>query len=146
MSSISTVEIAVPSLPMKLFIQFDDAAIETPFPRTDRGHISATRIHEHGPQEYPKPMAKSQTSAQAAQPAARCVSHELWKRPVRMATMMWHAAMRNAPETRMGLRPAWSTQMTAGMVARNIAIPTTPVARSEMELPVRPRSLKMNGA
>lgn len=39
------------SSPMKLFIQLDEAAIETPFPRTDSGQISATKIHEQGPQE-----------------------------------------------------------------------------------------------
>lgn len=62
---------------MKLFIQFEDAAIETPFPRIDNGQISATRIQAHGPQEYPNPMANSHTSAHAAQPAALCVSQEL---------------------------------------------------------------------
>jgi hypothetical protein len=31
-----------------------------------------------------------------------------------------HAAIIKAPETRIGLRPALSTQMTAGIVARNM--------------------------
>ena len=61
---------------MKLFIQFEEAAIETPFPRMDSGQISATRIHAQGPHEYPKPMAKTQTSAHAAHPAALCDFHE----------------------------------------------------------------------
>ena len=65
---------------MKLFIQFDEAAIDTPLPRTESGQIYATRIQEHGPQEYPKPMAKSHTSAHATQPAARC-----WAKSLRTA-------------------------------------------------------------
>lgn len=129
-----------------MLTQFDDAAIETPFPRTLNGQISAARIQAQGPQLYPKAMAKIQTKAHATQPAAECVSHESWKRPVNIATMIWHAAMMNAPETRIGFRPALSTQMTAGIVARNITIPTTPVARSETVLPVRPRDWKMDGA
>lgn len=31
--------------------QFDDAAIDMPFPRTESGQISATRIHAHGPKD-----------------------------------------------------------------------------------------------
>ena len=38
-------------LPMKLFIQLDEAAIDTPLPRTDNGQISAARIQPHGPHE-----------------------------------------------------------------------------------------------
>ena len=76
-----------------------------------------------------------------------------------------YPAMIKAPETRIGLRPVLSTQMTAGIVAANIlythavshkllhspgnktyTIPTTPVARRETLGPVRPRSLKMVGA
>lgn len=46
--------------------------------------------------------------------------HELWYRPVRMATIMWQAAIRKAPDTKMGLRPMLSTQSTAGRVATNM--------------------------
>ena len=35
---------------MKLFIQFEDAEMETPLPRIESGQISATRIQAHGPQ------------------------------------------------------------------------------------------------
>jgi hypothetical protein len=35
---------------------------------------------------------------------------------------------------------------TDGMVARNMAIPTTPVARREVVLEERPREVKMVGA
>lgn len=38
--------------------QFDDAAMEMPFPRVLRGHISATKIQQHGPQLYPKAVAR----------------------------------------------------------------------------------------
>lgn len=75
-----------------------------------------------------------------------------------------YAAMRNAPETKTGLRPIWSTHITAGTVAMAIlhilheyesntgcvmatyTMPTTPVANSETVLPVRPRDVKMDGA
>ena len=40
--------------------QFDDAEMETPFPRMLRGQISAASTHAHGPQLYPKPAMKSQ--------------------------------------------------------------------------------------
>ena len=46
--------------------------------------------------------------------------HESRNFAVRIATMIWQAAMMNAPEVRIGRRPALSTQITAGMVARNI--------------------------
>lgn len=67
--------------------QLDDAAIERPFPRRLNGHISATKIQQHGPQLYPKavgrvsvvlchraptlPIAKIHTKAHAAQPAPK---------------------------------------------------------------------------
>jgi hypothetical protein len=72
--------------------------------------------------------------------------------------------MMNAPETRIGFLPALSTQMTAGIVARNIlkeeqsvhcrkqrtyatyTIPTTPVANKDTVFPVRPRFWKIEGA
>lgn len=74
-----------------------------------------------------------------------------------------YAAMMKAPEIRIGLRPALSTQMTAGMVARNMlwqrrklasykniacayTIPTTPVANRDTVFPVRPRDWKIDGA
>lgn len=48
------------------------------------------------------------------------VSQDVWYTPVRMATIKWQAAMRKAPEMRMGLRPMLSTQRTAGIVATNM--------------------------
>lgn len=68
-----------------------------------------------------------------------------------------------APDINTGFRPTLSTQMTAGIVAKNMlktwsigefdgpeklhyAIPTTPVARREMAFPVKPRFWKILGA
>ncbi len=48
-----------------------------------------------------------------------------------------YAAMRNAPEIRMGLRPTSSTQIVDGMVATKSVMPTTPVASSEIVLSAR---------
>jgi hypothetical protein len=61
-------------------------------------------------------------------------------------TQKTNAAMMNAPETKIGFRPTLSTQMTAGIVAAHMTMPTTPVARREMVFPVRPRDWKMLGA
>lgn len=36
---------------MKLFIQFDDALIDVPFARMERGKISAIKVQEAGPHE-----------------------------------------------------------------------------------------------
>lgn len=60
--------------------------------------------------------------------------------------MKWHDAMPIAPMMRVGLRPQLSTYMTAGMVAMNMTMPTTPVARRETELLERPSLPKMTGA
>jgi hypothetical protein len=35
---------------MKLFIQFDDALIDVPLARIERGKISAIKVHDAGPQ------------------------------------------------------------------------------------------------
>lgn len=77
---------------------------------------------------------------------------------------MTNDAMMIDPDINTGLRPSWSTQITAGMVASHIlyiqceyvfqgllyistyTMPTTPVARSETELPVWPRFWKIVGA
>jgi hypothetical protein len=42
----------------------------------------------------PKPIAKIQTMTQAAHPAATCVDHEVWNRPVRIATIKWQLQQR----------------------------------------------------
>jgi hypothetical protein len=60
--------------------------------------------------------------------------------------MMWQVAIPIAPIVRIGLRPSLSMYNTEGMVARNMAMPTTPVARREVVLEERPRSEKMVGA
>lgn len=69
-------------------------------------------------------------------------------------------AIRNAPEIKTGFLPILSTQITAGIVAKNMlhlssqqsiqvtatktyAIPTTPVAKREFELPVSPKDSKI---
>lgn len=54
--------------------------------------------------------------------------------------------MNTAPEMSTGLRPHVSRYRTAGMVARNIATPTTPEARREVVLPAKLRLSKINGA
>ena len=173
--------------------QFDEAAIERPFPRMLKGQISATNIQEQGPwieykvswlyltvieaQRTPtipkpydmvstssfrrwephKPKANIQTIAQAAQPAAEwlgynsewwtnnCLNNiplpwvmvqssqdgdnemaptnaniQLMNEVIEVWWMATYAAIRKAPDTRMGFRPVRSTQITAGMVARNI--------------------------
>jgi hypothetical protein len=110
------------------------------------GQISATIIHAHGPQLYPKCITNNQTIATAAQPAAFSVFHWFWSLATITAMMMWQVAIPIAPIVRMGLRPSLSMYSTDGMVARNMAIPTTPVARREVVLEERPREVKMVGA
>ena len=51
-----------------------------------------------------------------------------------------------APANMTGFRPSLSMYKTAGMVARNMATPTTPVARREVVLLLVPRAVKMLGA
>ena len=58
----------------------------------------------------------------------------------------WHEAIPKAPMIKVGFRPQLSTYRTAGIVAMNIAIPTTPVASSETAFEDRPRSPKIVGA
>lgn len=89
---------------------------------------------------------KSQTRATAAQPEAACVAHCVEFLATMMAMMMWQVAMPMAPTTSTGLRPTRSIQRTAGIVARNMTMPTTPVASREVVLELRPREAKMLGA
>jgi len=42
----------------EVLTQLDDAAMDMPFPRALKGHISATKIQLHGPQLYPKAVAQ----------------------------------------------------------------------------------------
>ena len=91
-------------------------------------------------------MTNSHTMHTAAQPDADWFSQSPMFNATRMAMMMWQVPMPMAPMVRTGLRPALSIQRTAGMVATNMTMPTTPVARRELVLRSRPRSSKMNGA
>ena len=131
---------------MKLFIQLLEAPNAMPYGLFESGQISATIIHAHGPQLYPKWTTNSQTIATAAQPAALCDPHEVWSFATITAMMMWQVAIPRAPIVRMGLRPILSMYNTDGMVAMNIAIPTTPVASREVVFPERPSLAKMVGA
>jgi len=60
--------------------------------------------------------------------------------------MMWQVAMPTAPMVKTGLRPTRSIQRTEGIVAMNMTMPTTPVARREVVVLLRPSCLKMKGA
>lgn len=86
------------------------------------------------------------TMAAAAQPAADCEAHWSLFLATMTAMMMWHVAIPIAPTARTGLRPSRSTYSTAGMVATNMTMPTTPVARRLVSVLPSPRSLKMVGA
>lgn len=59
------------------------------------------------------------------------------------AMMMWQRPIARAPRASTGLRPSLSMYSIAGIVAMNMTMPTTPVARREIVLPERPRSLKI---
>lgn len=131
---------------MKLFIQLLDAPSAMPYGLFERGQISATMIQAHGPQLYPKWTTNNQTIATAAQPATLWDSQESWSLATIMAMMMWQVPIPIAPMVRIGLRPILSMYKTEGMVATNMAIPTTPVARRETVLEERPRERKMVGA
>jgi hypothetical protein len=63
-----------------------------------------------------------------------------------LTIIMWHVAMPMAPIIKVGLRPHLSTHMTAGIVAMNMTIPTTPVANKLTALESRPKFLKIVGA
>ncbi len=60
--------------------------------------------------------------------------------------IVWQIPMPMAPVIITGLRPSLSMYSTAGMVARNMATPTTPVARREVVLLEVPRAAKIDGA
>jgi len=62
------------------------------------------------------------------------------------AMIMWHVAIPMAPIVRIGFRPTRSIYRTEGIVARNMTIPTTPVARREMVFEESPREAKIVGA
>jgi hypothetical protein len=62
------------------------------------------------------------------------------------AMIMWQVAIPRAPIVSMGLRPILSMYSTEGIVAINMAIPTTPVARRLIVFPERPRFWKIVGA
>jgi len=91
-------------------------------------------------------MTKSHTIATAAQPAAFSEAHEFRSLATITAMMMWHVAIPIAPIVRMGLRPSLSIYKTDGMVAINMTMPTTPVARRDVVLEERPSEAKMVGA
>lgn len=91
-------------------------------------------------------MTNSQTIATAAQPAAFSVAQELRSLATITAMIMWQVAMPIAPIVRTGLRPSLSMYNTDGIVAINITIPTTPVARRDVVLEERPREENMVGA
>lgn len=48
------------------------------------------------------------------------------------AIMKWHKNIPIPPTMKTGFRPSLSTYITAGIVARNITMPTTPVASREV--------------
>ena len=60
--------------------------------------------------------------------------------------VMWHMPIAMAPSARTGFRPNLSMYKMAGMVAKNMTIPTTPVARREVVFDERPREPKIWGA
>ena len=60
--------------------------------------------------------------------------------------MAWQIPMAMAPVSKTGFLPSLSMYRTAGMVARNIAMPTTPVARRLVVLLEVPSAAKMDGA
>ncbi len=82
----------------------------------------------------------------AAHPAAGWSVHWSMFLATMTAIMRWQVPMPMAPMVRTGLRPTRSIHRTEGIVARSITMPTTPVARSEVVLPLRPSFWKMKGA
>jgi len=141
-------EKSIPCPTMKLFIQFDDAPKAIPYGLFDSGQISATIIQAHGPQLYPKLTTNNHTIQIAAHPDAfdRPADQASPERANRMAMMMWQVAMPMAPMVKTGFRPKRSMYKTEGMVARNMTMPTTPVASRETALEESPSSVNMVGA
>lgn len=131
---------------MKLFIQFEDALIDVPLARIESGKISAIRVHDAGPQLYAKLKMYSQIMATAPHPAAACPCQSLWHLATMIPVISWHRNIPADPQIRRGLRPTLSITRIAGIVVTTLIIPTTPVAKSEMVLLVKPRFLKTIGA
>jgi hypothetical protein len=82
----------------------------------------------------------------AAHPAAACDAHWSMFLATMTAMMMWQVPMPMAPMVRTGLRPTRSIHRTEGIVAMSMTMPTTPVARRDVVLPLRPSFWKMKGA
>ena len=59
------------------------------------------------------------------------------------AIVMWQMPIAMPPNARTGFRPSLSMYKMAGIVAKNMTMPTTPVARREVVFDERPSELKI---
>ena len=98
------------------------------------------------PQEYPKAPAKIQMKTTATHPAALWLPMLSLYPPKIPATTKWQSPITKAPEIKSGFRPTLSTHITAGIVHKNITIPTTPDASKEVVFPDKPNEANINGA